>query len=246
MMGIRYEVQGPVAYVTLARPEKLNALRDEDIEELTERLVDFDCDESVDVAILSGEGRCFCAGVDVKERLLGSMDKGVKSQYRPSEGDAFLRCVNWKPIIAAVHGYVLGHAMGTAMLCDFLVAAPDSVFQVTEVTLGIPMAGMWGHLAFAAGPSFATDVMITGRRFDAEEANRAGLVTTVSAPNEHLVTAERLAATVLGNSQAAVRELVRCRRSVLAEHLQHARAIGGTFRWDQSPDFRSAIQQKAT
>ena len=245
-MGIRYEVRGQIAYITLSRPEKLNALRDEDIVELSERLVQFDCDESADVAILSGEGRCFCAGVDVKARLLASADAGVMSQYRPSETDAFLRCANWKPTIAAVHGYVLGHAMGTAMMCDFIVAAADAEFQATEVTLGIPMPGMWGHFAYAAGPTFANDVMMTGRKFGAEEARRVGLLTAVVGENGHLPAAEQLAATLLGNSQAAVRELVRCRRSIVAEHMQHTRSIGGTFRWDQSPDFQDAIRKKAT
>ncbi len=245
-MAIRYEVRDRIAHITLSRPEKHNALRDEDIEELTERLVDFDCDESADVGILSGEGRSFCAGVDVKARLLVAADAGVRGQYRPSEGDAFLRCVNWKPIIAAVHGYVMGHAMGTAMMCDFIVAADDALFQATEVTLGIPLAGMWAHFAYVAGPTFASDVVMTGRRFGPEEAHRAGLVLAVTGENEHLAAAEQLAATLLGNSQAAVRELVRCRRSLLAEHLQHARSVGGTFRWNQSPDFQSAIREKAT
>jgi enoyl-CoA hydratase/carnithine racemase len=245
-MAIRYEVRGRVAHITLARPEKLNALRDEDIEELSERLVQFDCDEAADVAILSGEGRCFCAGVDVKARLLAAAGAGARGQYRPSESDAFLRCINWKPVIAAVHGYVLGHAMGTAMLCDFLVAAADAQFQATEVTLGIPLPGMWAHFAHAAGPTFANDVMMTGRRFGAEEARQVGLVTQVTADNEHLASAARLAAALLGNSQPAVRELVRCRRSMLAEHLQHARSVAGTFRWNESSDFQNAIREKAT
>src|SRR5262245_19799348 len=149
-MPVRYEVQDRIAHMKLDRPEKLNALRDEDIEELSGRLLQFDCDDAADVAILSGEGRCFCAGVDVKARLLAAAVAGPRGQSRPSEGDAFLRCINWKPVIAAVHGYVLGHAMGTAMLCDFLVAAADAQFQATEVTLGIPLPGMWAHFAYAA------------------------------------------------------------------------------------------------
>ena len=245
-MGIRYEVRDRIAAITLSRPEKHNALRNEDIQELSERLVQFDCDESADVAILSGEGRSFCAGVDVKARLLSAADAGVRSQYLPNETDAFLRCVHWKPVIAAVHGYVLGHAMGTAMMCDFIVAAANAQFQATEITLGIPMPGMWGHLAYAAGPTFANDVMMTGRRFGAEEAHRVGLLTAVTEDNAHLAAAEQLATTLLGNPQPAVRELVRCRRSIIAENLQHTRSIGGTFRWDQSADFQTAIHQKAT
>jgi enoyl-CoA hydratase/carnithine racemase len=245
-MTIRYEVTDRIAHITISRPEKLNALRDEDIEELSERLRDLDADDSADLAILSGAGRCFCAGVDVKARLLANADAGVKSQYRPSETDAFLRCVNWKPVVAAVHGYVLGHAFGTAMTCDFVVAAADARFQATEVTLGIPLPGMWAQIAYLAGPVFANDVMMTGRAFDAEEAHRAGLVTAVTEENGHLAGARHLASSLLANSQPAVRELVRCRRSFLAEQMQHARSVGGTFRWDLSPDFRRTIREKAT
>jgi enoyl-CoA hydratase/carnithine racemase len=242
---IRYEARDRIAYITLSRPEKLNALRDEDIEELVERIRDFDADDTADVAILSGDGRCFCAGVDVKARLLASADAGVKSQYRPSESEAFLHCVNYKPIIAAVHGYVLGHALGTAMTCDFIVAAPDARFQATEVTLGIPLPGMWAQIAYMAGPVFANDVMMTGRAFGSEEALRVGFVTSVTAEGGHIAGAEQLAASLLANSQVAVRELVRCRRSIVAENLLHARSIAGTFRWDLSKDFRSAIEAKA-
>jgi enoyl-CoA hydratase/carnithine racemase len=88
--------------------------------------------------------------------------------------------------------------------------------------------------------------MMTGRRFGAEEARQVGLVTQVTGEGKHLEAAEKLATTVLGKSQPAVRELVRCRRSILAEHLQHARSVGGTFRWNESPDFQNAIREKAT
>jgi enoyl-CoA hydratase/carnithine racemase len=245
-MPIRYDVRNQIAHITLDRPEKLNALRDEDIEELSARLVEFDADQGADVAILSGAGPCFCAGVDVKARLLAAANAGPTGQRRPSEGDAFLRTLNWKPVIAAVHGYVLGHAMSTALHCDFLVAATDAHFQATEVTLGIPLPGLWAQFAHLAGPTFANDVMMTGRRFGAEEARHVGLVTEVTAPGEHLAGAEALARTLLTNSQPAVRELVRCRRSILAEQLQHARSVGGTFRWAESSDFQQAIRQKAT
>ncbi|HLG67434.1 MAG TPA: enoyl-CoA hydratase/isomerase family protein, partial [Acidimicrobiales bacterium] len=205
-----------------------------------------DADDSADVAVLNGKGRSFCAGADVRERLLASVGGGVESQYRPSEMDAVLRCTNYKPIIAAVHGYVLGHALGTAMACDFIVAASDARFQATEVKVGIPLPAMWAHLAYVAGPTFANDVTMTGRMFDAHEAQRAGLVLRVAGEGGHLQAADELAAALLENPQVAVRELVRCRRSLVAETLQHARSIGGAFRWDLSPDFERAIRARAT
>jgi len=89
------------------------------------------------------------------------MDEGTTSG-RTTEYDAFTRCVNWKPVIAAVHGYCLGHALGTALYCDHLIAARDATFEVTEIKLGLPTASVLPRLG---RPAFASEVAMTGRRF---------------------------------------------------------------------------------
>jgi len=242
---IEYRVEGRVAHLTFNRPEKLNALTDEGILEFVAALRRLDKDDAADVGIVSGNGRAFSSGADVRERLLVSASDGVDSQYRPSEADAVLRCANWKPLIAAVHGYALGHSFHTVLLCDVVVASDDARFQVTETAIGVPSGGMWHHISQAAGTAFATDVCFTGRMFTAEEAYAARLITRLVPAGRHLTAARAFADELLQHPQGALREMVRVRRSILAEQLQHARSVAGTYRWDLSPGFRDAIEAKA-
>ena len=113
-MAVLYEVRDRIALMSFNRPEKHNALRDEDIASLVDALQRFDVDDEADVGILHGEGRSFSSGGDVNDRLQRSMDEGSTSE-RTTEYAAFTHCTNWKPVIAAVHGYCLGHALGTAL-----------------------------------------------------------------------------------------------------------------------------------
>src|ERR1700677_3671774 len=106
-------------------------------------------------------------------------------RLRSDRAQAVLRCENYKPLVAAVHGYAIGHALGTALLCDLVVAAEDTRFQVTETSYGVPTASFWAHIACATGASFANDVVLTGRFFTTEEAFRAGLITRVAASGRH-------------------------------------------------------------
>jgi enoyl-CoA hydratase/carnithine racemase len=241
---LEYHTDDRVAYLTFNRPEKLNALTDEGILEFIGALRQLDRDDNADIGIVSGNGRAFSSGADVRERLLVSASDGVDSQYRPSEADAVLRCANWKPLIAAVHGYALGHSFHTALMCDFVIASEDARFQVTETAIGVPSGGMWYHLAQSAGTAFASDVCFTGRMFTAEEAANARLITRLVPTGEHLRAARSFADELLKHPQGAIREMVRVRRSVLAEQLQHARSVGGTYRWDLSEGFQDAIRAK--
>jgi len=241
---IEYQVADRIATITLNRPEKLNALTNQGLTDYVAALRRLDRDDDADIGIVTGAGRAFSTGSDINERLLAVADDGADSQSLPSEGQAVLRCENYKPLIAAVHGYAIGHAMGTALLCELVVAAQDTLFQVTETTLGVPAASFWAHIASATGAAFATDVALTGRFFTAEEAYRAGLITTVVPAGRQLAEARERAAQILRHPQAALRETVRYRRSVLAEQLQHAAIIAGNFRWDMSDGFRDAIRAR--
>lgn len=242
---IDYEVIDRIAYIRLNRPEKLNAFTNDGLAEYVAALGRLDRDDDADIAIVAGAGRAFSTGSDINQRLLAIADDAVDSRSLPSETGAILRCENWKPLIAAVHGYALGHAFNTAILCDIVVAAEDTRFQVTETTLGVPAAGFWAQIALAAGASFANDVVLTGRFFTAEEAYRAGLIAKVAANGRHLEEATAIARQVLEHPQAALRETVRYRRSVLAERLQHATIVAGNFKWDMTDGFKDAIRAKA-
>jgi enoyl-CoA hydratase/carnithine racemase len=183
---IDYEVSGGIAHIRLNRPEKLSAFTNRGLAEYVAALDRLDRDDDAQIGVVTGAGRAFSSGSDINQRLLAIADEGVDSRSLPSETQAVLRCENWKPLVAAVHGYAIGHALGTAMLCEFVVAAEDTRFQVTETTLGVPTASFWAHIACAAGASFANDVVLTGRFFTAEEAFRAGLITRVAASGRHV------------------------------------------------------------
>jgi enoyl-CoA hydratase/carnithine racemase len=236
-MTVGYDVREEIAYISFNRPEKHNALRDEDLAALVDVLQRLDVDDSAQIGILFGHGRSFSSGGDVNDRLKRSIDEGTSSG-RTTEGEAFTKCENWKPVIAAVHGYCLGHALGTALLCDHLVAARDAQFQLTEIKLGLPTAAFLPRLG---RPAFACEVAMTGRRFSAEEAWEAGIVTRLVDDGQHLQAAEELARQILENPQWAVRQNVRVRRAVMAEEAARYNALPEGFDWGASSEARDAV-----
>jgi enoyl-CoA hydratase/carnithine racemase len=239
-MTVGYEVRDGIAYLSFDRVEKHNALRDSDIAALITAVRRLDRDDSAQVGVLFGNGRSFSSGGDVQDRLQRSMDEESYGE-RTHEGEAFTRCDNWKPIIAAVHGYCLGHALGTALLCDHLVAARDAKFQVTETKIGFPAPSFMARLG---KPAFATEVSMTGRMFGAEEAWEAGFVTRLVDEGQHVAAAEELARQIMENPQPAVRELVRVRRCLLAESNARFASMSGSFRWTGSSEARDAIASR--
>ncbi|HXY91281.1 MAG TPA: enoyl-CoA hydratase/isomerase family protein [Acidimicrobiia bacterium] len=240
-MTVGYEVREQIAYISFNRPEKHNALRDEDIAGLVDALGRLDVDDGAHVGIVFGQGPSFSSGGDVSERLQRSMDEGSTSS-RTTEGDAFTHCENWKPVIAAVHGYCLGHALGTALHCDHLVAARSSRFQVTEIRLGLPTVALLPRLG---RPAFANEVAMTGRMFGAEEAWEAGIVTRLVDDGQHVEAATELAAQILESPQWAVRQNVRVRRLVVAEAAARHLARLENFDWATSTDARDAVAKLA-
>ncbi len=236
-MTVLYEVRDRIAFISFNRPEKHNALRDEDIASLVEALHRLDGDADADVAILFGQGKSFSSGGDVNDRLQRSMDEGSTSG-RTTEYAAFTQSTSWKPIIAAVHGYCLGHALGTALYCDHLVAASDAVFEVTEIKLGLPTAHFIPRLG---APAFAIDVTMTGRRFTAVEAADAGVVTRLVDERAHLTAAEELARQLLEHPQWAIRQNVRVRRTILEEESLRYRATPPGWSWAEDADAQAAV-----
>ena len=174
--------QGPdsrqVGVVTLNRPEQLNALNNQLMDELGSALKAFNADDSIGCIILTGSEKAFAAGADI----------GAMAQYSFADvykGDYITR--NWeqirsvrKPVIAAVSGFALGGGCELAMMCDFIIAADNAKFGQPEIKLGIiPGAGGTQRLPRAVGKAKAMDMALTGRMMDAVEAERAGLVSRV-------------------------------------------------------------------
>jgi enoyl-CoA hydratase/carnithine racemase len=236
---VGYEVKEGIAYISFNRPEKHNALRDEDLAGLVRALHRLDTDDAASVGILFGHGRSFSSGGDVNERLQSSMNEG-STAHRTNEGDAFIECANWKPVIAAVHGYCLGHALGTALLCDHLIASRNARFQVTEVKIGLPMVSFVPRLG---RPAFANEVCMTGRMFTAEEAWDAGVVTRLVDDGHHIEGAEALAQLILENPQSAIREHVRVRRTMTSQAVTPYQTLAKDFfnSWTSNVEARAAV-----
>ncbi len=169
---------GKVGIVTLNRPKALNALNDTLMTELGTALKAFDADDAIGCIVVTGSERAFAAGADI-----GAMaGYGFVDVYK---GDYITR--NWetirsirKPVIAAVSGFALGGGCELAMMCDFIIAADNAKFGQPEIKLGvIPGAGGTQRLPRAVGKAKAMDMALTGRMMDAQEAERAGLVSRV-------------------------------------------------------------------
>ena len=132
---VRYRVEDRIATITLDRPDKLNAITDQVIREVRLAFQHFDLDPDAFVGILHGEGRAFTSGADVRQRQMRSAEEMQAFGPAAPENrrrDLFFDCVNWKPLIAAVHGYALGMGVSLALQCDLVIAATTAKFQVTE------------------------------------------------------------------------------------------------------------------
>jgi enoyl-CoA hydratase len=199
---ILVETRGRVGLITLNRPKALNALNSQVLTELIEALAGLDGDADVGAIVITGSEKAFAAGADIKEMQ-------SKSYIEAFLGDLFS---GWrdvghvrKPIIAAVAGYALGGGCELAMMCDFIIAAENAEFGQPEITLGV-MPGMGGsqRLTRAVGKAKAMDMCLTGRRMNAAEAERAGLVSRVVPVEQLLDEALGAAEKIAGFSLPAV------------------------------------------
>lgn len=213
---IRYECRDRIATITFNRAEKLNAFNDAMVMRLAAVLHEFDIDPDADVAVLRGEGRAFSSGADVHQRQLRSDEElkrhGGAQGWGAHAGDLLTRAVNWKPVIAAPHGYAVGLGLGMVLESELVVAEEGTRFQVTETSRGLAGSRYWALLNFRGAGSFATEVTITGRFFTAEEALAAGIVDRVAPRGQHVQQAYELARQVAANPPLSVRATVRTRR----------------------------------
>ena len=216
MALVDYERNGAIVTLTLNRPEKLNAFNDELVGLLGEALHRFDMDDEAEIAILHGNGRAFSSGADVHQRQLRSREEFLKLGGPQGRGthsaDLLTKAVNWKPVIAAPHGYVLGLSVGIVLECDLIVAEEGTRFQITETSRGLGAGKYWGLMHFRGGGAFTMEAALTGRFFTAEEALKANLINRVSPKGRHLEMARELAEEVIKNPPLSVRSTVRLRR----------------------------------
>jgi enoyl-CoA hydratase len=199
---ILVETRGAVGLVTLNRPKALNALNAALIRELGDALEAFEADEAVGAVVIAGSEKAFAAGADIREMA----EKSFADVYLADLGGAWKRIVGCrKPRVAAVSGYALGGGSELAQMCDLVFASPTAKFGQPEITLGIiPGFGGTQRLTRAVGKAKAMDLILTGRMMDAEEAERAGLVSRIVAAETLLDEALEAAAKIASFSRAAV------------------------------------------
>ena len=186
---VNYQIEDQIAIISLNRPRKLNAFSDELVFALGETLNRFDTDDNANVAIIHGNGRAFSSGADVHQRQLRSREEFLKlggPQGRGSNsGDLFIKSVNWKPIITAPHGYVLGLAFGIILESDLIVAEKGTRIQLTETSRGLGGSKYWSLMQYRGGNTFSTEIALTGRFFTAEEGHAAGIIDRVAPKGKH-------------------------------------------------------------
>lgn len=213
---VRLEVADRVAVVTLDRPEARNALNREVLRLLPEAVATAEADDDVDVIVLTGADPAFCAGVDLKEAAAGdqagpgdAVEAVARSGRRGPLSD------HTKPVIGAVNGVAVTGGLELALACDFLIASEHARFADTHARVGVmPGWGLTVLLPQAIGIRRARQMSVTGNYVDAPTALAWGLVNEVVPHDELLARCRALAADVVSNDQAGVRQILATYREV--------------------------------
>ncbi len=217
-----------VGLVTLNRPKQLNALNPQLMQELGKALQAFDADEAVGAIVIAGSDKAFAAGADIGVMKDYSYMDAFKGDYITRDWEHIRRIR--KPVIAAVAGYALGGGNELAMMCDIVIAADNARFGQPEVNLGVmPGAGGTQRLPRAVGKAKAMDLCLTARMMDAQEAERAGLVSRVVAPDKLMEEALGVAAKIAAYSLPVVmmikESINRAYETALAEGILFERRV---------------------
>jgi methylglutaconyl-CoA hydratase len=235
-----------VRTIKFNRPEKRNALNATMITELIDALEQSE-DDPCGVVMLTGAGKCFCAGLDLEE--LQKMESRTIEEHQ-SDAEQFARLIRTlydfpKPTIAAVNGAAIAGGTGLATVCDFTYASPDATFGYTEVRIGFVPAIVSAFLLRQVGERQARDLLLTGRIFDAREAVHLGLVNKIIiAPQVLLREAYNLGQCLLKNSPKSLRWT----KGLLSEHARHQldREVANATLWNarskEDDDFREGIR----
>jgi enoyl-CoA hydratase/carnithine racemase len=209
--AVLYEKRDRIAYVTINRPEARNAVSPEVHRAMIAAWADFAEDDSVDVAILTGEGEAFCAGADLKEYIPQTFAGGSPNDLRQIAElglNGFTRGMHriYKPIIGAINGWALAGGLETALACDIRIASERAMFGSFEARRGFHHGdGGIVRLVNTCGTGIALEMLLTAEAIDAQRALQCNLVSKV-VPHEALMEeAETVARQILRNSQRAVR-----------------------------------------
>jgi enoyl-CoA hydratase/carnithine racemase len=205
-MSVEFRVHGAVAFVTLSRPEVLNAIDHAMLDGIERGVREASNEKNIKVLVFAGAGeRAFCAGADLA--LVKALSGEAKRRYI-ERAYAVLETVAAAPLptIAALHGFVLGGGLELALACDIRIADAQSTFGLPEVALGsVPSFGAVQRLPRVIGHAKASELMFTARRFNGEEALRIGLINRLTARGESLAVAGEMAREIAANSREGLR-----------------------------------------
>ncbi len=242
------EIHGNVALITLNRPKALNALSTPLTIELGDALRGFERDDNIGAIVITGSDKAFAAGADIKEMADKSFVDCYMSNFITATWERVTQ--SRKPVIAAVAGFALGGGCELAMMCDFIIAASTAKFGQPEINLGIiPGAGGTQRLTRLIGKSKAMDMCLTGRMMDAEEAERAGLVSRIVSPESLTEEALKIAQSIADKSRPStmmVKEAVnRAYETTLSEGIRYERRLFySLFATEDQKEGMSAFAEK--
>lgn len=204
------ETRDGVGIITLNRPKALNALSSPVTREIADALESFEADSEVGAILITGSEKAFAAGADIKEMQSKTFMEAYMEDFITATWEQVAK--TRKPVIAAVAGYALGGGCELSMMCDIVIAADNAQFGQPEIKLGIiPGAGGTQRLTRAIGKAKAMDLCLTGRMMDAEEAERAGLVSRIVPVADLMDEAMKVATGVAGMSRPST---LICKESV--------------------------------
>jgi E-phenylitaconyl-CoA hydratase len=233
---LQFEVEDGVALLRLNRPEAMNALNAELSAAIAEALSTIRRDEAIRIGVITGTGRAFSAGVDLKERA--ATGGGGPGGTTPAEffatdtPEAYATFDVRKPMLAAINGYCLAGGLELALTCDLRIAAESARFGLPEIARGFfPGGGGPQRLSRQIPQAVAMEMLLTGDQIDAQTALRYGLVSRVVPDDQLMDTAMQLARRIASHAPLAVRALREVARASQDMTLPQAMRFGGSLRW---------------
>jgi enoyl-CoA hydratase/carnithine racemase len=231
---VLFELTDQVAIITLNRTAVRNAINRALGSALMEALQRVREEADIRATVITGAGRTFCAGADLKERAQAgrAADASVASVIEAGHTAGFARLVMEKPCIAAIDGYCLAAGFELALLCDIRICTPDAKFGLPEITRGFfPGGGGPQRLMRAIPQAVAMDMILTGDPIDAPTAQHVGLVSRVVPADALLATALQVARRIASHAPLAVRAVKEVAYAALDETLEQSLRLGGALRW---------------
>lgn len=244
---VEYKSDDVIAWIKLSRPERLNAMNSELVEDLADALNIAEADADIRVIILLGEGRAFCSGDDLKELEAQTISTAATQAWVEAIQKITVQIMqSRKIVIAAVHGWCVGGALEWVINCDFRLFADDTRWFFPEIGYGLFVTGgVTALMTKQVGPQIAKELIILGERHDAKKALEVGIAWKLYPEGELLGQAKKLALTIAERPEAAVADIKRAINEGFHSSLQDAMALetAATVRGFLSPDSQARAKE---